>query len=94
MSAMNFSADPCDDFYNYACGGFERDNEIPDAESSWGQFDILNLANDNVLKKLVNDPKTKLIYKDVSIPGFVLPKGICLAVMAKRENLKSEFAVV
>ncbi|XP_028393763.1 endothelin-converting enzyme homolog isoform X2 [Dendronephthya gigantea] len=64
MSSMNFSANPCEDFYNYACGGWERDNEIPDTESMWGQFDILNLANDNVLKKLVNNPKTKAAYKN------------------------------
>lgn len=76
MSAMNFSANPCDDFFNYACGGWERDNEIPDTESMWGQFDILNLANDNILKKLVNNPNTKQTYKNVSIIWLVSYKEI------------------
>ena len=63
---MNFTADPCDNFFDYACGGWEKKNDIPDTESDWGQFSILNLQNDNFLKKLINDPKTKKKYQDVS----------------------------
>jgi len=39
---MDRSADPLQDFFRYANGAFMRDNPIPPAYSSWGQFDILD----------------------------------------------------
>jgi putative endopeptidase len=39
---MDRSADPLKDFFQYANGAFIRDNPIPAAYASWGQFDILD----------------------------------------------------
>jgi putative endopeptidase len=50
---LDQSADPLQDFFRYANGGFLRDNPIPDAYSSWGQFQILNQQNQDYIHELL-----------------------------------------
>merc|ERR1719319_2070616 len=41
LQNMNRTADPCEDFYEFACGGFEERVVIPDDRSSRSQFAII-----------------------------------------------------
>lgn len=53
IHAIDSSADPCNNFYQYACGTWLKENEIPADKTSWGRFNELDERNRAVLHDIL-----------------------------------------
>ncbi|KAE8739548.1 hypothetical protein FOCC_FOCC014968 [Frankliniella occidentalis] len=73
LSAMDRSASPCQDFFQYACGSWNKRHLIPEDRSSISTFEVLAEQLNHILKGIldedvnVNDSnatkKAKIFYK-------------------------------
>jgi putative endopeptidase len=67
LSGIDKTADPCTDFYQYACGNWKKENPIPADQTRWGRFNELAERNNYLLyqdlKAAADAPKTPLQKK-------------------------------
>lgn len=70
MSAMDRSAEPCDDFYQFVCGSWVKNNPIPSDQARWGRFSQLAERNRQIARQILekasaNDPRRDAVHQKI-----------------------------
>ena len=90
---MNTKVHPCDDFYEYACGGWIKKTQIPPDRPSWTRaFDEVNLRNQTLLRTMFTDYSKGKLDKDIPYTkqiGEVF--GSCMNEKYAEANARKDF---
>ena len=82
LKNMDPTVDPCDDFYAFACGGFEKKTVIPDDQSSVTTFSQISDRVTEQLRQLIERP-----LADDEEPHNRLVKNLYASCLNKSEPL-------
>lgn len=78
LENMNPKVEPCDDFFEFACGNFLKNTNIPDDKTSVTMFSVINDQLQEQLRTMIEEP-----IMDNEPKPFVLAKKLYKACMNK-----------
>lgn len=55
--SLNTSADPCEDFYAFSCGGWKAKHDIPSSENEITAFTMLTQEIEKAINELIKEPE-------------------------------------
>ena len=55
IKAMDRQANPCKDFFQFSCGGWQKNHRIPESEAFWGVYSAVWQKNQALMKALIHD---------------------------------------
>jgi endothelin-converting enzyme/putative endopeptidase len=64
VANIDRSANPCADFYQYACGSWNKSNPIPADQSRWGRFEALAERNRDILRQILEESAQPGLKRD------------------------------
>lgn len=55
LTSLNEAADPCDDFYEFATGGWRQQHPLPHGAGVYGVGELVSEHNDGVIRRILED---------------------------------------
>ena len=85
LSAMDHTADPCEDFYQYTCGGWTSSHPIPSGLNRWGTFGVMWKENQLVMRNVLGQSPSVCQHPSVNIR---LSTSVCQHPSVNKNNKK------
>ncbi|KAI0709419.1 Metalloprotease [Earliella scabrosa] len=67
LSSLDESQDPCENFYDFANGGWLKANPIPSDKGRYGNFDTLAIQNRRLLQQILSEDSSALFSATSSL---------------------------